>query len=99
MENEEAKWAVENNCGIGFIKNIEDIECIPRQAFYEGGKLKVTNLGDGIQHTLEWDHNCGDGETMEVWIKSTKTVDKSTIYRYKKYLKQGGEGFISLYTL
>ena len=91
MENEGTKWAVENNYGIAFIEDIEDV---PRQTFYDRGEVKITNLDNGIQHKLEWDHNCGDGETFEFWIKSTKTVSKRTIYRYKKYLKQG-----SLYTL
>lgn len=83
-------WAVENDCGIVFI---EDIENVPRQAFYDRGKVKVTNLNTRIQHTLECDDIiCAD--TLNVWIKSTKTVSKSVIYRYKKYMKQGG-----LYTL
>ena len=91
MENEGAIWAVENNYGIVFIEDIKDV---PRQAFYDRGEVKVTNLGNGIQHTLEWDDIIYDGDTLNVWIKSTKTVSKNVIYRYKKYLKQGG-----LYTL
>lgn len=87
MENEQAKWMVENNYGRAFI---DDWTHVPRQAFYDRGKVKVINLSNGIQHILE-NEPCGSGETMNVYIKSTKTVSKSTISKYKKLMRLEGD--------
>lgn len=91
MENEETKWAVVNDYELDLIYDLRDV---PRQAFYDRGKVKVINLDTGLQHTLDSNFPCGMGEILYIWIKSTKKVSKRTIYRYKNILEKRG-----IYTL